>query len=229
MAYQPRAGYRAGVDAVILAAACPARSGEAVLELGCGVGVATLCLAARTGAEVTGVEVQPDYAALAEKNGVDVVETDIRALPGDLRQRQFHHVMFNPPYFDPARGAAAPDAGRQIARAEAIPLSDWFDTAAKRLRPKGTLTMIHKAERLPDILRALPPGLGGIEVLPLQPRRGRAAHLVLVRGRKDARTPFKLHAPMTIHAAAQHEADRPDYTAEFKGILQDGASLAFPD
>ncbi|MEM1234658.1 MAG: methyltransferase domain-containing protein [Pseudomonadota bacterium] len=228
-AYQPRSGYRAGVDAVILAAACPAKANETVLELGCGVGVAAMCLSARTGALVTGVEMQSDYAELALKNGVNVVEADLNALPAALRQCQFHHVIFNPPYLDPARGAAAADAGRQIARAEATPLSAWFEVAMKRLRPKGCLTMIHRAERLPEILRLLPAGIGGAEVLPLQPRKGRSAHLVLLRGRKDTRAPFRLHAPKPIHAAAQHEADRPDYTSEFKGILQDGAPLAFPD
>ncbi|MEM6277499.1 MAG: methyltransferase domain-containing protein [Pseudomonadota bacterium] len=229
IAYQPRGGYRAGVDAVILAAACPAQTGETVLELGCGVGVAAMCLTARTGAEVTGVELQADYASLARRNGIDVVEADLCMLPADLRQRQFHHVIFNPPYFDPARGASAPDAGRQTARAEATPLCEWFSVAVKRLRPKGCLTMIHRADRLPDILGALPAGLGGLELLPLQPRKGRAAHLVILKGRKDARAPFRLHAPTTIHAAARHEGDKPDYTAEFKGILQDGAALAFPD
>ncbi|MEL6689022.1 MAG: methyltransferase [Pseudomonadota bacterium] len=226
---QPHDGYRAGVDAVFLAAACPAKASETVLELGCGVGVAALCLAARSGAVVTGVEKQPTYAALARENGLEVVETDLADLPADLRQKQFHHVMFNPPYFDPSKGAAAPNADRQAARAEETPLPVWFDVALKRLRPKGHLTVIHRAERLPDLLNAMPVRFGAVEVLPLQARVGRAAHLILLRARKDSRTPFKLLAPKTIHAAAQHEGDHPDYTPEFESILQDGAALSFRD
>ncbi|MEL6915279.1 MAG: methyltransferase [Pseudomonadota bacterium] len=223
-AWQPAKGYRAGVDAVLLAASCPARAGETVLELGCGVGVAALCLASRTGAEVTGVERQADYAALAHENGLACVEADLADLPGDLRQRQFHHVIMNPPYF--TGGHAAPDPGRQAARAEETPLATWLDVAAKRLRAKGVLTVIHRAERLPDLLRALP--LGSVEVLPLQPRVGRAAHLVLLRAQKDGRAPFRLHAPVTLHAAARHEGDHPDYSPPITAVLQDAAPLDFP-
>ncbi|MEO1705868.1 MAG: methyltransferase [Pseudomonadota bacterium] len=224
-AWQPRHGYRAGVDAVLLAAACPAKKSESVLELGCGVGVASLCLAARTGAVLTGVEIQPAYASLARKNGLDVVEADLAALPAALRQRQFHHVIMNPPYF--TSGPAAPDPGRQTARQEETPLAVWIETAEKRLRAKGMLTLIHRAERLPDLLRAVT--LGSIEVLPLQPRQGRAAHLILLRARKDVRAPFRLHAPVTIHAAARHEGDHPDYTPLFHRILGSGDALPFPD
>ncbi|MEM1237063.1 MAG: methyltransferase [Pseudomonadota bacterium] len=228
-AWQPKTGYRAGVDAVFLAAACPARAGETVLELGCGVGVASLCLAARTGAKVTGIERQSAYADLAAQNGVDVIEADLADLPADLRQRQFHHVIMNPPYFDPGAGALAPDAGRAMARAEETPLSTWIDAATKRLRAKGTLTVIHRAARLPDLMSALGPTLGAVELLPLQPRAGREAHLILLRARKDAKTPFRLHAPVKIHAAPQHEADRPDYTPQMHGILHNGDALPFPD
>ncbi|MEL7301027.1 MAG: methyltransferase [Pseudomonadota bacterium] len=224
-AWQPAKGYRSGVDAVLLAAACPAQAGDTVLELGCGVGVASLCLSERTGAGVTGVEVQSSYAALAQKNGVDVVEADLAQLPPDLRQRQFHHVIMNPPYF--TQGLAASDAGRQAARAEETPLRTWLDVAAKRLRARGMLTVIHRAERLPDLLGAMP--LGSVEVLPLQARIGRAAHLVLVRARKDGRAPFRLHAPLTLHAAPIHEGDHPDYAPAIHAVLHDGAPLPFPD
>ena len=94
-AWQPRAGYRAATDPVLLAAAVPARAGQSVLELGCGVGVASLCLAARVpGLEMTGVEVQAEYAALARRNAAEngaalqVVEADLEALPTDLRARR---------------------------------------------------------------------------------------------------------------------------------------------
>ncbi|MEM8592032.1 MAG: methyltransferase [Pseudomonadota bacterium] len=228
-AMQPKNGYRAGVDAVLLAAACPAQAGETVLELGCGVGVVALCLAARVpGVQITGIEVQPDYATLAAKNGVNVVVADLVDLPRELRQQQFDHVVFNPPYFDPAGTQPADDTGRQHARMEQTPLSLWFDTAVKRLRPKGRLTVIHKANRIPDLLRALPASMGAAELLPLQPRRGRAPHLALLRARKDARTAFKLHEPKYIHAAAHHEGDHPDYTPEFQSILKGGTPLLFP-
>jgi tRNA1Val (adenine37-N6)-methyltransferase len=82
--WQPKQGYRAGTDPVFLAAACPAQAGDSVLELGCGVGVASLCLGARvSGLTLTGIERQGDYAALARRNAeeaglkLEVVEADI--------------------------------------------------------------------------------------------------------------------------------------------------------
>ncbi|MEM6477492.1 MAG: methyltransferase [Pseudomonadota bacterium] len=229
-AFQPLKGYRAGIDAVLLAAACPAKPGESVLELGCGAGVAALCLKARvTGAQVTGVERQPDYASLAARNGLDVIEADIAALPPALRQRQFHHVIANPPYFNAGSGQVSPDERRGFARHEATPLAAWIHAADKRLRPKGTLTLIHRAERLPDLLAAFGPSLGSIEILPLQARKSRAPRLILLRAKKDGHRPFRLHAPLTLHEGADHGGDYPDYTPRIDAVLRGAQAISFPD
>ena len=141
---QPRNGYRAATDPVFLAAACPAKAGEHVLELGCGVGAAALCLATRVaGVQIIGVERQPDYAALARENaavaGADlqIVQADLTALPADLRQMQFDHVIANPPYFGAGEGSRAKDAGREAANREDTPLADWIAVARARLKPGG--------------------------------------------------------------------------------------------
>ncbi|MEL6700121.1 MAG: methyltransferase domain-containing protein [Pseudomonadota bacterium] len=229
MAWQPKRGFRAGIDTLLLAAAVPAKADQTVLELGCGVGVASMALAARVPAQVTGVERQPDYAALAARNGVEVVNADLATLPHDLRQRSFDHVMINPPYYDRTRRLAATDTGREDALAEDTPLDVWMQVAAQRLKPKGTLTVIYKTPRLDHLLAALPPSLGSRRILPLQPRTGRDSHLVLLRARKDGKDPLRLHAPQKIHAAARHEADKPDYTPEIEAVLLDAAALSFPD
>jgi len=229
--YQPRTGYRAGVDAVLLAASVPAQAGQSVLDLGCGVGAAALCLLARVpGLHLTGVELQPDYAALAQRNGGDrleVITADIADLPQSLRQRQFDHVMSNPPYYDRAASRSAQDTGRETALGETTSLPIWVKTAAKRLKPKGYAHIIHRAERLPDILAAWPSGMGSIEVLPLCPRAGRKAELVLVRARKNGRGAFKLHAPLVLHAGQRHTRDADDYVPQVKAVLRDGAALEF--
>lgn len=234
--WQPEAGFRSGLDAVLLAAAVPARAGQTVLELGIGAGAATLCLAARVpGLALCGVEVQPDYAALARanaaRNGADVqvVEADVGALPAGLRQRQFAHVFANPPYFDRRRGSAAPDAGRDIALAGATPAAAWVETAAARLAPKGWLTMIQKADRLPELLAAAQPILGSITVLPLAGRAGKEAGRIILWARKDGRAPFRLAAPMVLHEGPAHLRDEEDYTAQVREILRGGAGLPIPD
>lgn len=233
--WQPLQGYRAGVDPVLLAAAVPARAGERVLELGCGGGQALLCLGARiAGLSLTGVELQGDYADLARRNGVqnnrplEVFEADISALPVALRQRQFDHVLANPPYYRAGAHSPAEDAGRQIALGGATPLAAWITTAAKRLAPKGYLHMIQRADRLPEMLAACSGCLGSSEVLPLAARAGRAAELVLLRARKGGRGDFRLHAPLILHDGPRHLADAESYRAEVRAILRQGDALSWP-
>ena len=226
-AWQPRSGYRAATDAVFLAAACPAREGDAVLELGCGVGVASLCLQSRVpGLAITGVERQPSYSVMARQNvadagaAIEIVEADLASLPIDLRQRSFDHVIANPPFLRAGAGTPSTDAGREAAFREETPLADWIACARARLKPKGWLTMIHLAERLPACLAALSDGFGSISVLPLQSRAGRPAGRILLKARKGGAAPFQLLAPFVLHAAATHKADGEDFTAAAAGVLR---------
>ena len=234
--WQPKNGYRAGIDPVLLAAAVPAESGQSVLELGCGAGAAALCLAARVpGLIMTGVELQPAYAKLAERNAsengaeMDVVCADLAQLPTELRQLQFDHVIANPPYFRPGAHSAARDAGRRRALGEETPLADWIDSGARRLAPRGHLQVIQRTDRLPELLAACSARLGSLEVLPLSGRAGRAPDRVLLRARKGGRAAFRLHPPMVLHSGARHERDGESYTPELQAILRDGAALDWPD
>ena len=230
--YQPKTGYRAGIDPVLLAAACPARSGEHVLELGCGVGVASLCLMARVPElRLYGVEILPAYAQLARDNATqnnfefEVQVADVSARPTPFNNREFHQIIMNPPYFKVQSSSISPDAGRASGRAELVALSIWVQTAAKRLRPKGYLTLIQRVERLPDILASLTTRLGSISVQPLAPRAGRAPHLVLVRARKAGRAAFQLLPTRNLHSGMAHIQDQPDYAPEIFAVLQNGAEF----
>lgn len=224
---QPRRGYRAATDPVLLAAAVGARPGDRVLDVGCGAGAAALCLAARVpGVAVEGLELQADYAALARRNGVGAVwEGDLFAPPAEVKAAGFDWVMTNPPFFD-AADAASPDAGRDRARREAAPAADWVAAALKRVRSGGRLAVIHLAERLPEILSGLA-GAGDIAVLPLQAREGRAAKRVIVTARKGAKGPFRLAAPLVLHEGAAHLTDEDDFSAAAQAVLRDAAALAF--
>ena len=232
---QPKTGYRAGIDPVLLAASVPARSGQNLLDLGCGAGAAMLCCAARVpGVALTGLELQPSYAWLAEKNAnanginAEVHCGDLTQMPEALRQSQFDHVIANPPYFDRRASTAATDAGRETAMGEATPLSDWVHQAAKRTAPKGTVTMIQRADRLPELLAAFTRHLGSVELLPLIPRQGKPARLILIRGRKGGRADFRLHDGWLLHEGPHHDGDRENYTAATACILRDGTPLPFP-
>lgn len=237
---QPRHGYRAAMDPVLLAAACAAVPGQSVLELGCGAGVASLCLGARVaGLRLVGLELQPAYADLARLNSVangialEVVEGDLARMPAALRAESFDHVIANPPYFGPQSGTAATDPGRERAQREATPLAGWVQAGFRRLKPGGWLSMILTAERLADLLAAMagqgrPPErpLGGsIAVLPIAAREGRAAGRVIVSARKGGRGQLRLLAPFVLHARMSHESDGEDLTEAAQAVLRRGESL----
>lgn len=227
--WQPRDGYRAAVDPVFLAAAIAAKAGDKVLELGCGVGVASLCLMTRvSGLEVTGVEIQPAYAALAIRNAdrntlkMQVVTGDITNMPSEVREQSFDHVITNPPYYRRTDGTPARDHGREQALGEVTPLSAWIDAALRRLRPGGRLSVIQRADRLPDLLRAIGDRAGAIVVTPLAPRAGRDATRIIVTAIKGAATPLRLAAPTILHEGAAHTEDRESYTSATAAVLRDG-------
>lgn len=229
---QPRDGYRAGVDPVFLAAAISAHVGESVLDLGCGVGAAALCLGTRVkGLRLVGVERQADYADLARKNAFDngldmeVFESDLATLPSGVKEDSFDHVIMNPPYHLRERSTTSADEGRAQALFEDTPLSTWIDVATRRLKPRGYMTMIQKAERLPEILGAMDDRLGSVLVKPLCPRDGRAAVLVLVQARKGGRGAFRLATPLILHDGAEHVGDSESYRREVSAILREGAAL----
>ena len=228
--WQPRTGYRAATDPVLLAAACPAKAGDAVLDLGCGAGAASLCLGLRVpDLALAGLEVQPNYAALARRNAwrngivFDVHDGDLAQMPVALR-RDFDQVIANPPYFA-AGGSPSPLPGRALAMQVQTPMGDWVSAAARRLRPGGCLTLICGADGLPEVLTAMAPKLGSVAVLPLAPRTGRPALRVLLQARKGGRAAFRLLAPLVIHLGEAHDGDRESYTPEVNAVLRDGADL----
>ncbi len=234
--WQPRRGYRAGLDPVLLAASVTARAGERVLDLGCGAGAAILCLGARlAGLDLHGLELQADYAALARRNAAEsgialtVHDGDVARVPVALRAQRFDHVMMNPPYFTRARGTAAEDTGREKALGEQVPLATWVDAAARRLVPGGWFWVVQRTERLPDLIAAMDARLGGVTVLPLAARAGRDADLVLLRARKGDRGPFRLCAPRVLHSGAAHVQGVPDFAPDIAAVLRDGAGLDWGD
>lgn len=223
---QPAEGYRVAIDSVVLAAAVPAAAGERVFEPGAGSGAAALCLARRVeGCHVTGIELQFALVRLAGENvrlnglggRVDIMQGDIaRPLPPRI-DGGFDHVMVNPPYRREGEGNAPPDAGKAAAHVEAgAGLDSWIACALTQLRRKGSLTVIHRADRLDTLMAALTGRVGEIVVFPLWPRAGKAAKRVIVRARKGVATPLRLAPGLVLHG------DDGGYSAEAEAILRGG-------
>lgn len=235
--WQPERGYRAGMDPVLLAASIPAHAGQTVLDLGCGVGTAALCLGVRVpGLLLTGVEVQPDYAHLARRNALeaamplDVVTADLSALPSTVTSRTFDHVLTNPPYFQRGQGTGSGDAGRETAMGERVPFPIWLDAAIRRIKPGGTLTVIQRMARLPEALAAVGRRMGAVQVLPVTGRPGQPAGTFLLHAVKGRRTPFCLLTPLITHQGDSHLGDREHYTQPLQNVLRNAAPMpGFPN
>ena len=231
---QPEKGFRSGLDAVFLAAACPAQRGDHVLEAGCGAGAASLCLLARIPeAKITGVEIDSGLAALARENAAangksesfESIAADITASWAELqaaglRSDAYDHVIANPPFFAHGRSRPARDQGN--ARARAMPegeLEAWLRFLAATARPSGTCTVIHTAEALPELLSAFERRFGDLRVTPLYPKADAPAIRVIIRGIKGSRAPVAITPGIILH-----EQDGSP-TAAARAILRDGCAL----
>lgn len=228
---QPVHGYRAAIDPVLLAAAVPARAGQRALDLGTGVGTAALCLAARTrGVRVDGIELQPALAALAAENvRLNGCEARVDLRQGDLTRRAawpppnaYDHVLANPPHQAEGTGTDSPDPSKHRAnREEAGDLGRWIAAAKRHLKTDGRLILIHRADRLGDILAGLEDGFGGAIVYPLWPggKRGGPAKRVIVAAVKGGRSPLTLHPGLILHDNSGA------YTAEAEAVLRHATPL----
>ena len=226
---QGKVGYRAAIDPVLLAAAIPARAGQRVLDLGCGVGGASLCLAARiAGLKLSGLDVQPHLVELAQQNAalngcagtVRFFAGDILDPPADIVGETFDHVMVNPPFLEAGSGHPPPDLSKAIANIEGTArLTDWLRAASLAVADKGSVSFIHRADRIDDLLAAFHGVFGAIVVFPLWPGQGRSAKRVIVSGRKGVDSPAQISPGLTLH-----ESDG-SFTVAAHAILQDGAAL----
>ncbi len=235
---QPKSGYRAGVDAVLLAAAIPCASGgaESVLDAGGGVGTVGLCAVARC-PEATAVilERAPRLVELAEQNVVrNGLATHVRVFSGDLTAswsdmaglglaiESFDHVAANPPFHVDGRGTPSPDEWKSAAHS--MPESDldlWGRLMARMAVAGGTATMIHRAESLTAVLSALGGRFGGLKILPIHARAGQPAIRVIVQGTKGSRAPLTLLSGFVLHGAEGNA-----FTPEAQAILKNGAALS---
>jgi tRNA1(Val) A37 N6-methylase TrmN6 len=224
VARQPVEGFRSGTDAVMLAAAVPAKAGEELLELGSGAGVASLCVGARVVVcRVAGIEIAPELVTLANENArtngleerVRFEDANVFHLPRHLR-KEFNHVFCNPP-FHACTGQISPNANRARAVSDRDGLSNWINAGFARVASDGTLTVILRADRLADGLQAIPSD--GVAVFPLWRRHGEPAKRLLVQIRKNSRAPLVFHPGLALHDNDGR------YTAEANAILREAALL----
>lgn len=229
IARQPVSGYRASLDTVLLGASIAAGKGERVIELGCGSGAALLIAAERNpDAVFLGVERDDDLAALAAENAlanrtapqIRIVAGDALNVPADRRE-QFDQAFFNPPYEDDPDAIRPPaDPARRAAFVNEQGIKAWIDAAVSLVPTRGRVTLIHRADRLAEILAALGETCGEIRVRPIQPKADTPAKRILVRGRKGSRTPLALLPALILHEEGG------GWTPATASILEGRAGLA---
>jgi tRNA1(Val) A37 N6-methylase TrmN6 len=209
---QPRSGHRAGHDAVLLAAATPARAGDRVVEFGAGVGAAGLAVARRVpGISLVMVEFDAALAGLARGNAAsnaiaaDVVVLDVTsnaeafAMAG-LTPDSADVVLMNPPFNDPARHRASPDKARESAHvARPATLESWVHAGRRVLKSGGILSLIWRADGLAEVLAALDRGFGSLAILPVHGDAKMPAIRVLVRAVKGGKAPTQIHAALMLN------------------------------
>jgi tRNA1(Val) A37 N6-methylase TrmN6 len=226
---QPAEGYRVAIDPVFLAAAVPAEPHQQVLDVGCGAGAAMLCLAVRVPqVRVVGFDTQRDLVRLAGDNTIvnglearsSVMTGDLLRPPPRLSPGSFDHVMANPPYLERGRAPASAGAGRAEATIEGeADIAAWVRFALAMVRAKGTLTFIHRADRIDALLGEIAGRAGEVVVFPLWPGEGRPASRILVRARKQVAAPARLAPGLILH--------RPDgrLSDAAESVLREGRGL----
>ena len=228
---QPSRGYRAGLDAALLAAACDAKRGDRVLEAGCGAGGALLAAAMRCPqTHFTGIERDAEALELAQENIVLNGLTDrVEVLEGDVAQRfavlglaPFDAAITNPPFFDDAGALRGPSADRRAAWMADDGLGAWTGFLAKAVREGGAITVIHRADRLADLLSLLSEKAGSFQVRPVHPFADEPAKRVLVRAIKTGKAPLKLLPALVLHDRVGGK-----HTPQTEAILRGEAALGW--
>lgn len=229
-------GFKTSIDSVLLAAACPVKPGEHILDLGCGVGSAGLCVTYRVpDTKLTGIDVLPDHIELAKENAAlnhkdartTFIAEDIRDYEPMLDDnpemaKGFDHVICNPPYLEPGAHIQSPSAHKQLAIGlgeDDIDLKDWIDAAHRNLRSGGALTIINRADATDKIIREMGRKFGAIEIIPLWPKLSVKAKRVIIRGIKDRKSPATIHPGIVLHNADG------DYTPAAERVLRDAQAL----
>ncbi|MEM7198274.1 MAG: methyltransferase [Pseudomonadota bacterium] len=219
------------IDGILLASCVdPDKEAPRVLDLGCGIGTALLCFALHAPmARITGIDKQEELCRLARDNAmrnfanhdITVFHCDILHMFDHIQPDSFDIVMTNPPYYSNHHTTRNIRADKIAANVESLPLALWIKYAVRALSAKGILVLIHRAERLHEIIQALDGLAGSIKIIPVWPKSARAAKLFVITARRNARGASILMPGITLHK------DDGSYHDGAKDIFDHGKKMPF--
>ena len=228
--WQPKKGYRAGIDPILLAASVNVSAGQKVLDLGCGVGTASFAIGYRVkNVELYGIEIQKVFADLADlnskENGIEfqVECSNISNLSSNITSKNFDHVIANPPYFDRKSSVRGINLSKEKSFGDTRPISEWLKVAAKRAKPKGFVHFIVRSDRLMEIFTNMPNSLGSLVITPVISRKNENAKLTILHAKKNGRAGFIISSPIVLHPLKSDSREK--YVPEVDKVLRNGASL----
>ena len=228
--WQPKKGYRAGMDPILLAASVNVSEGQKVLDLGCGVGTASFAIGYRVkNVELYGIEIQKVFVDLAnlnsEENGIELkLEcSNISNLSSNINSKSFDHVIANPPYFDRKTSVRSENVSKEKSFGDTCSISEWLKVAAKRVTPKGFVHFIIRSDRLPEVFSNMPNSLGSLVITPIFSRKNENAKLSILHAKKNGRAGFIISPPIILHPLKSNSREK--YVPKVDQVLRNGASL----
>jgi tRNA1(Val) A37 N6-methylase TrmN6 len=232
---QPKKGFRAGIDSVLLAASITACSGDSVLDVGTGAGAVLFCLMNRVPSlRATGIELQEEYYSLALKNSeknnlkAKILLGDFQSLENDFKDCNFDHIFFNPPYYSERTYKKSGNSALELANIEKPGmLEKMLRFSLKRCKPYGYITLINRPARLGAILSVLEKGAGDIKILPILSSGRNAVFRMIVRAKKSAKGETKLLEGLNLFQTNLEEKESKKYTLRVIEVLEQGGPLNF--
>ena len=213
------AQFSLSTDSMVLADFARLKKGARVCDLGCGCGALGLLLLARDETlRVTGVEIQEEAARFTVQNARDnglsqltVQNRDLREYRAFLPANGFDAVISNPPYYPVSSGAVCGRPSLAIARSEVCcTLFDLCRAASWCLRFGGSFFLVHKPERLTDLLVSLrETGLEPKRLRLVRHHPGAGASFALIEARRGAKPGLTLESDLLLFSEAG--AKTPDY------------------
>ena len=231
--FQPKKGFRAGLDSVLLAASINAQSGDKIFEIGAGVGVVLFCLMQRvSNLNAKAIEINEEYYSLlainAKRNKFkpNLLLGDFWSNP-NLKNENFDHIFFNPPYYPFNSFKSSNNKLLNIANFE-YPnlLKKMLTFSLRRCKSYGYITLIHRPAKILEILSTLSSGAGDIKILPILGSNSKNISRIIIRARKSAKGETKFLRPLNLYQNLNYSDKKKHYTSELQDILKNGGALS---